>query len=300
MAGPEEQRQMHERLSADGCHGNLWRFQATPSQRGGGHYSPFKGVHRTPQLRSWYAVWKGKRYLGAYLAEEDAAMAYDAKAREHGLSGSDLNFPERSVTLEELQLRRETHSAARTIPQELLQTRRYQRTKIGKAPSSNFVGVQAGKGKWSATFHYRAAGARKSLHLGCFFTERQAALAWDFEARSRGRSTYTQHSGRDRDVQRNSGVARGATGCDRRMLHLLRGADRCCGPDSVQSPLLRAMSESSPGERKLVPSVPARCFGWGLLQCHRYPRTTGPPQGKAGGADLRRDWKGAGRIPIAD
>jgi hypothetical protein len=68
------------------------------------HWSPnpkslFRGVCWCPDSRKWKALMsKSKafprgKYLGLYLSEEDAALAWDNFAKEQGLVKKKLNFP---------------------------------------------------------------------------------------------------------------------------------------------------------------------------------------------------------------
>lgn len=62
--------------------------------------SPYKGVSRTKNTKDrWSAliVADGKRYrLGSHPTQEEAALAYDRKARELFGEFAQLNFPDRS------------------------------------------------------------------------------------------------------------------------------------------------------------------------------------------------------------
>lgn len=64
--------------------------------------SAFKGVTRDPRDAGWYAGIR-RRYIGRYRSEEEAALAYDAAARELYGAYAALNFPrpgERSALTE--------------------------------------------------------------------------------------------------------------------------------------------------------------------------------------------------------
>lgn len=58
--------------------------------------SPYKGVHKKSANRNWSCAiaYKGKRFnLGSFVNEEDAANAYDQKAKELFGRFAKLNFP---------------------------------------------------------------------------------------------------------------------------------------------------------------------------------------------------------------
>lgn len=70
--------------------------QANQRPRRGGS-SQYKGVYWHPSAQKWAAniqVSGRARYLGVFIAEEDAARAYDAAATEAFGSYAFLNFPE--------------------------------------------------------------------------------------------------------------------------------------------------------------------------------------------------------------
>jgi hypothetical protein len=159
-----------------------------PSRR-----SSFLGVHCTPARTAWYAqisVDGRGRYLGAFLDEVDAALAYDIEARK---SGKPTNFPDRELSEEELQSRRWTMSKMRTRQPHQLQLTKL-RTAISpfrgvsyhSGPRSWYDAGPRGK-PWTAVYHTRSEGRIVSVPLGHFAEERQAALAWDHEAHRRGR-----------------------------------------------------------------------------------------------------------------
>ena len=62
-----------------------------------GRTSPYKGVHWFPSREKWRAqivIANHERHIGLFGAEEDAARAYDAAAREHFGEYACLNFPD--------------------------------------------------------------------------------------------------------------------------------------------------------------------------------------------------------------
>jgi hypothetical protein len=119
--------------------------------------SVFKGVSRTP-CGYWKAGIKadGKVYnLGIYNAEEDAALAYDAAARQYFGEYARLNFPEQPpVSLSEIQTRRRPHQRPRgTYP-----------TGTGLDPRWN---------RWRACYGKNG----RTVYVGMFATEEEAVRA---------------------------------------------------------------------------------------------------------------------------
>lgn len=62
--------------------------------------SEFKGVSWSKQGKKWVAMIHGggtARYLGLYVREEEAALAYDRAARDRFGEHARLNFPDRDL-----------------------------------------------------------------------------------------------------------------------------------------------------------------------------------------------------------
>jgi ribonucleotide monophosphatase NagD (HAD superfamily) len=100
-----------------------------------------------------------KQHLGTYDTKQEAALAYDRKARQCG-EDKPLNY--KSISAED----------AHTPPSK----------KVRPRPSSGFYGVYALRKRWLVYITYD----NKKHNLGCFDTKQEAALAYDSKARSCG------------------------------------------------------------------------------------------------------------------
>lgn len=133
--------------------------------------SRYAGVRRGSE-RSWHAYKGaiGKGYIGTFSSEKDAALAHDFYARLAG--NDDINFKNEQIDESEV-LKRKTSSTS-TSPKT-----------IGK---SKFRGVhwQINRKRWMARYTLSHKG-EKNVNLGAFDDARHAALAFDAEARKRGR-----------------------------------------------------------------------------------------------------------------
>jgi hypothetical protein len=134
--------------------------------------SRYVGVRRSTEF-TWIA-WKsgvGKNYIGSFKSEQDAAFAHDFYARK--LGGS-VNFPDERIGEEEISLR---------------QIKRY-RTDVALPTrgKSKYRGIhwQKNRKRWMARYTFTHRG-EKNINLGSFSEARQAASAFDAEARKRGR-----------------------------------------------------------------------------------------------------------------
>jgi len=134
--------------------------------------SRYAGVYRESE-RTWQAFkFLGhKGYIGTFSSEKDAALAHDFYARLAG--NDDINFRNEQIDENEI-LKRKTSYTSRTS----LKTR-------GK---SKFRGVhwQINRKRWMARYTLAHRG-EKNINLGSFENARHAALAFDAEARKRGR-----------------------------------------------------------------------------------------------------------------
>jgi hypothetical protein len=110
-------------------------------------------------------------YLGTFDTKQEAALAYDRKARQCG-GGKLLNY-------ESIKAAEEAAAAQVTIFADALCAGPQQPK---PRPASGFYGVYAGGKRWKASIRYD----NKKHHLGYFDTKQEAALAYDREARQCG------------------------------------------------------------------------------------------------------------------
>ena len=110
------------------------------------------------------------RHLGSFNSEKDAALAYDCYARTR--SCNVLNFPNEHLSEDEIEKRK---------------SKRNVKPARGHG-KSRYRGVhwQKNRKRWMARYSLAHKGA-KNINLGAFETAEYAAMAFDFEARKRGR-----------------------------------------------------------------------------------------------------------------
>jgi hypothetical protein len=153
-----------------------WRYTDLIGNRLPGSHSitasKYAGVKRTGESR-WTASSKGSGnhgYIGQFTSEKDAALAHDFYARkEHRM---DINFQNEQISEADIQQRRTTQC----------------REGVPPSGKSKFRGVhwQVNRKRWMARYTLSHRG-EKNINLGSFDDARYAALAFDAEARKRGR-----------------------------------------------------------------------------------------------------------------
>jgi hypothetical protein len=136
--------------------------------------SGFHGVRAQDQRRRQEALprylrWQAhfnyggkKHYLGTFDTKQEAALAYDRAAREHGRGTAKVNYESIEVAEEAAAQAEAEHTKSR--------------------PPSGFHGVQAQRKRWQAQIRYGG----KHHYIGIFDTKQEAALAYDRAAREHG------------------------------------------------------------------------------------------------------------------
>jgi hypothetical protein len=142
------------------------------------HPSGFHGV--TAKRKRWQAriVYSGKiHYLGTFDTKQEAALAYDRAAREHGGSKKPLNYE----SMEAAQEAAAHAEAEHTLVHDLCADPKSLQPTKPRHPSG-FHGVTAKRKRWQAGIYYGG----KNHCLGTFDTKQEAALAYDRAAREHG------------------------------------------------------------------------------------------------------------------
>jgi hypothetical protein len=135
--------------------------------------SRYMGVQRSSTENRWlaYKSTTSTSYIGTFESEKDAALSHDVFARKEGRP---VNFKAEKISEAEMEVLKMTRLAGLAgIPVR------------GK---SKFRGVhwQKNRKRWMARFSLAHMG-EKNMNLGAFVDAKHAALAFDAEARRRGR-----------------------------------------------------------------------------------------------------------------
>ena len=141
------------------------------------------GVRHEPKnAHQWHSIIKHNRknqYLGSYIKEEYAALAYDKRALEIYGTDAVVNFP--NLTMEDIiEKLKQIKEADSVIFYDHL-SKRHQGKRFNVLKTSKYVGVSLKKGRkkcWRATIFYH----NKQIYLGIYYTQEEAALAYDKKA----------------------------------------------------------------------------------------------------------------------
>jgi hypothetical protein len=142
-------------------------------------------VHPKPPALGFYGVSASKKRwqarinygsrrhtLGTFATKQEAALAYDRAAREHGEGKKTLNYESIEAAEEAAAEAEAEHTLVHDMDAEPKKPRQ----------PSGFHGVIAEGKRWKATIWYGG----KMHHIGCFDTKQEAALAYDTAAREHG------------------------------------------------------------------------------------------------------------------
>jgi hypothetical protein len=149
-----------------------------------------------------------KHYLGTFDTKQEAALAYDRKARQ---CGEDKLRNYESIKAAEEAATKAQAEHTLTHPQQ-----------PKPRPASGFYGVSAIRKRWQANIRYDS----KQHHLGSFDTKQEAALAYDREARQ---------CGKDKPLNYESTKAAEEAAVQAQAEHILVH-DMCAGPKQPKPP----------------------------------------------------------------
>jgi hypothetical protein len=138
--------------------------------------SGFHGVYANKKRWRAQITYGGKKYcLGSFDTKQEAALAYDTAAREHGGGKKPLNYDSIEAAEEAAAEAEAEHTLVHDMGAE---------PKKHRQPSvpSGFYGVRASGKRWQAQITYGG----KQHHIGSFNTKQEAALAYDRVARTHG------------------------------------------------------------------------------------------------------------------
>jgi hypothetical protein len=134
--------------------------------------SGFYGV--SAQWKRWKAqIHYGSKvhHIGTFDTKQEAALAYDTAAREHGGGKTQLNYESIEAAEEAAAQAQAEHTLVHVMCAD-----------PKPRPPSGFHGVTAQGKRWKAQITYGG----KLHHIGTFDTKQEAALAYDKAAREHG------------------------------------------------------------------------------------------------------------------
>eukprot|EP00757_Euglenozoa_sp_SAG-D1_P020172 gene20171-1046_t len=188
------------RAASKGACGRTTRSKGEPEGSCEGTERRFVGVYEHTKTKGetvWHAQIRedGKlHHLGSFDNENDAARARDAKARQFGRTNLNFNDDDQAGKVKPKAWRQSTSKEQPKAKQSTSkkQSKLKKQSKelpVQSAPiSSKFMGVYWNKmsQKWAAAIQ----NDQRRCHLGMFDNEKDAARAWDVEARKLGKLRF--------------------------------------------------------------------------------------------------------------